>query len=296
MTPLAVWPFDGVQQMLAHEFIRTAFLAGSAIAVAAGLVSHFVVLRNQVFVGDALSHAAFTGSLAALAAGLDPRVGLFVATVAIALSFGALQGGHRGADVVIGSVFAWVLGLGVLSLSIYTASGSTGNGTAGVHVLFGSIFGIGASAARLAILLAAVAAAGTLVLARPLTFATVDREAARAHGVPLLTVELAFLGLVGLCVGEATQAVGALPLLGMLATPGAAAQQLTARPWTALWLSAAITLGCVWVGLTVSYALPSVPPSFAIVGLAFLVYLFARSTRRLRIIGSAAGGSAAGAA
>ena len=93
-------------------------------------------------------------------------------------------------------------------------------------------------------------------------------------------MELAFLALVGLCVGEATQAVGALPLLGMLATPGAAAQQLTARPWTALWLSAGIALGCVWMGLTVSYATPRVPPSFAIVGLAFLVYLVARSAHR----------------
>jgi zinc/manganese transport system permease protein len=291
----AVSPLDAVQQMLAHEFIRNAFLAGSAIAVAAGLVSHFMVLRNQVFAGDALSHAAFTGSLAALAAGVDPRIGLFIATVAVALGFGALQGGRRGADVVIGSVFAWVLGLGVLALSIYTASGSTGNGTAGVHVLFGSIFGIGAGAARLAVLLAAVVAAGTLVLARPLTFATVDRETARARGVPLLTVELAFLGLVGLCVGEATQAVGALPLLGMLATPGAAAQQLTARPWTALWLSAGITLGCVWVGLTVSCAVPRVPPSFAIVAIAFVVYLLARSMRGLRAR-SAAGGSPAATA
>ncbi|MEA2619017.1 MAG: zinc/manganese transport system permease protein [Chloroflexota bacterium] len=280
--PPAVWPLHGLQGMLDHEFIRNALLAGSAIAVAAGLVSHLVVLRNQVFAGDALSHMAFTGSLAALAAGVDPRIGLFVATVGVAVGFGALQGGRRGADVVIGSVFAWVLGLGVLALSIHTASGSTGNGTAGVHVLFGSIFGMGTGAARLAILVAAVVAAGTLVLARPLTFATVDREIARAHGVPLLTVELAFLALVGLCVGEATQVVGALPLLGMLATPGAAAHQLTARPWTALWLSAGITLGCVWVGLTVSYAAPRVPPTFAIVGLAFLAYLLARSARRLR--------------
>jgi zinc/manganese transport system permease protein len=284
VTPPAVSALGGLQDMLDHEFIRNAFLAGSAIAVAAGLVSHFVVLRNQVFAGDALSHAAVTGSLAGLATGLDPRIGLFVGTVAVALGFGVLRGGGAGADVVIGTVFAWVLGIGVLALSIYTASGSTGNGTAGVHVLFGSIFGIGASGARVAVLIAALVVAGTLVLARPLTFATVDREIARAHGVPVVAVELGFLALAGLCVGEATQAVGALPLLGMLATPGAAAQQLTARPWRALWLSAGITLGCVWVGLAVSYAAPRVPPSFAIVGLAFLVYLLARGGRRLRAL------------
>lgn len=74
--------------------------------------------------------------------------------------------------------------------------------------------------------------------------------------------------------------VGALPLLGMLATPGATAQQLTARPWTALWLSAAIALGCVWVGLTLSYAVAGIPPSFAIVALAFAAYLLTRMVRR----------------
>jgi len=273
-------PLHGLQAMFAHDFMRTAFVAGTAIAIAAGLVGHFVVLRNQVFAGDALSHVAVTGSLVALAAGRDARLGLFVATVAVALGLSALHGGgRRGADVVIGSVFAWVLGVGVLALSLYTAAGSTADGTAGVHVLFGSILGIGAGAARLAVLLAALVVAGLLLVARPLLFATVDREAARANGVPVLTVELVFLGVLGLCVGEATQVVGALPLLGMLATPGATAQQLTARPWTALWLSAAISLGCVWAGLTLSYAVAGIPPSFAIVALAFVAYLLTRWVR-----------------
>jgi zinc/manganese transport system permease protein len=281
MTAACIAPLEGLQTMLAHDFMRTAFVAGTAIAIASGLVGHFVVLRNQVFAGDALSHVAVTGSLVALAAGRDPRLGLFVATVAVALGLGALHGGgRRGADVVIGSVFAWVLGVGVLALSLYTAAGSTANGTAGVHVLFGSILGIGAGAALVAVVLAVVVVAGLLLVARPLLFATVDREAARAHGVPVLSVELVFLGTLGLCVGEATQVVGALPLLGMLATPGATAQQLTDRPWTALWLSAAIALGCVWAGLTLGYAVPGVPPSFAIVALAFLAYLLARGVRR----------------
>jgi len=281
MIVAGVVPLDGLQAMFSHDFMRTAFVAGTAIAVATGLAGHFAVLRNQVFAGDALSHVAVTGSLVALAAGLGPRVGLFVATVAVALGLGALRGdSRRGPDVVIGTAFAWVLGVGVLALSLYTTSGSTANGTAGVHVLFGSILGIGPGAAGLALLLAGVVVTGILLLARPLLFATVDREAARAHGVPVLAVELAFLALLGLCVGEATQVVGALPLLGMLATPGATAQQLTARPWAALWLSAAIALGCVWVGLTLSYAVPGIPPSFAIVALAFLAYLLARGARR----------------
>src|SRR5207302_6211842 len=69
--------------VLTHPFMQHAFLAGTAVALAAGLVGYFLVLRAQVFTADALSHVAFTGALAALAAGLDPRVGLFALTVLV---------------------------------------------------------------------------------------------------------------------------------------------------------------------------------------------------------------------
>ena len=68
--------------------MRNAFLAGTAIAAASGLVGYFVVLRSQVFSADALSHVAFAGALAALAIGVDPRVGLFGATVLVARDAG----------------------------------------------------------------------------------------------------------------------------------------------------------------------------------------------------------------
>ena len=132
----------GIGDMLSHEFMRNAFVAGTAIAMASGLVGYFLVLRSQVFTGDALSHVAFTGALGALAVGIDLRIGLFASVVAVSLLLGALGQRGRADDVVIGSVFVWILGLGVLFLSLFTTSRATGNSTAGVSVLFGSIFGL----------------------------------------------------------------------------------------------------------------------------------------------------------
>src|SRR3954462_10120032 len=109
----------GIGDMLSHDFMRNAFLAGCAIAAASGLVVYFLVLRAQVFTADALSHVAFTGALAALAFGVDVRLGLFAVTVAVAVGMGLLGPRGRADDVVIGGVFAWVLGLGVLFLSLY---------------------------------------------------------------------------------------------------------------------------------------------------------------------------------
>ena len=147
---LAADPVTGLANMLSQPFMRNALLAGTSISALSGLVGYFVVLRGQVFAGDALSHVAYTGALAALAAGLDLRLGLFAATLGVGLLLGSLGGRGVADDVVIGTVFAWVLGLGVLFLTLYTTSGSTENGAANVNVLFGSILGITASAAAAA--------------------------------------------------------------------------------------------------------------------------------------------------
>ncbi len=266
--------------VLSQPFMRHAFLAGTAIAASCGLVGYFVVLRAQVFTGDALSHVAFTGALAALALGLDLRLGLFAATVTVAVGMGLIGRSGRADDVVIGSVFAWMLGLGVLFLSIYTAGGSAANGTAGVSVLFGSILGLSASGAWVAAGVGAAVGAGILAIARPLLFASVDEGIARAAGVPVRALGILFLALVGLTAAETTQAVGALLLLGLLAAPAAAAQHLCDRPFRALALSAGLAVLAMWAGLAVSYAIPSAPPSFAVMAVATVTYALAaaRST------------------
>jgi zinc/manganese transport system permease protein len=259
--------------MLAQEFMRNAFLAGTAVALACGLVGYFVVLRVQVFAGDALSHVAFTGALAAAAAGLDVRVGLFAATILVAAAIGALGGRARADDAVIGSVFAWVLGLGALFLSIFTAGSSGSNGTAGVRVLFGSILGLSTGDARLAALVAILAALALLAMARPLLFSSLDPGVAAAAGVPVRTIGVGFLCLLAVVAAEATQAVGALLLLGLLAAPAGAARLLTHRPWHGLALSAALAVASMWGGLALSYEIPSLPPSSAVIGLATLAYI-----------------------
>jgi zinc/manganese transport system permease protein len=254
--------------MLAHEFMRNAYLAGSAVALACGLVGYFLVLRSQVFAGDALSHVAFTGALAAAAAGVDVRLGLFIATITLAAGLGLLGRRARPDDVVIGSVFAWVLGLGALFLSIFTNGSSGENGTAAVRVLFGSILGLSAADARLAAAIGLLACLVLLAISRPLLFGSLDPEVAGSLGVPLRAIGIGFLVLLGAVAAEATQAVGALLLLGLLAAPGGAARLLTDNPWRGLAISAGLALGSMWGGLLLSYEVSSIPASFAVIALA----------------------------
>jgi zinc/manganese transport system permease protein len=268
--PLAIADPTG---MLAHPFMQHAFLAGTAVALAAGLVGYFLVLRAQVFTADALSHVAFTGALAALAAGLDARLGLFTLTILVALGMGALGPRARPDDVVIGGVFAWILGLGVFFLTLYTTTRSAGNGSASVTVLFGSIFGLNAARTVLTAVIAAATCLALVAITRPLLFASLDEAVAAARGVPVRVLGYAFLALVAATTAEATQVVGALLVLGLLAAPAGAASRLTAHPLRALGLSAAIAVASVWIGLTASYTLPTMPPSFAILTVATATYL-----------------------
>ena len=276
MSLIAANPFVGIGNMLQHPFLRYAFLAGTAIALAAGLVGYFVVLRQQVFTGDALSHVAFTGALGALAAGIDPRVGLYGACIIVALVMAAFGSRGNADDAVIGIVFAWVLGLGAFFLTIYTTSRSgTNGGTTGVNVLFGSIFGLSRAQARNSAAIAVIVAVAVVSLARPLVFASIDQAVAGARGVPVRMLDFTFLALVGITAAEATRVVGALLLLGLLAAPAGAAQRLTSRPFAAMWLSAAIAVLSIWTGLAIAYAAPRIPPSFAIVAVATSCYLTA---------------------
>jgi zinc/manganese transport system permease protein len=275
--------------MFAHEFFRNAFLAGTFIALACGAVGYFVVLRAQVFAGDALSHVAFTGALAAAAAGIDTRLGLFAATIAIALVLGGI-GERAGADdVTIGIVFAWILGLGVFFLALFSSGSGGGNGLLGARALFGSIFGLSAVDAGLAAAIGAAITLAVIAIARPLLFASVDPGVAATRGVPVRQLGLAFLALVGATAGEATQAVGALLLLGLLAAPAGAAHRLTANPYLAIALSAALAVLSMWLGLAISYGVPSLPPSTAVIAVATATYvlaflLTARATPRWRSI------------
>jgi len=165
MSTPAADPIGGLAGMLAHPFMQHALLAGTAIAALSGLVGYFVVLRGQVFAGDMLSHVAYTGSLGALVAGLDARAGLFAATILVALGLGALGGRAAADDVLIGNAMAWMLGLGVFFLALYSTYAAAGNSQANVNVLFGSIFGISATAAVVAALIALALIVALLIIA-----------------------------------------------------------------------------------------------------------------------------------
>jgi zinc/manganese transport system permease protein len=271
--------------MFSQEFMRNALLAGTFVALACGVSGWFVVLRAQVFAGDALSHVAFPGALAAAAAGIDERVGLFAATIVMGAGIGTLGrraptgadgGGAPADDTAIGIVFTFILGLGVFFLTLFSMGSGGGAGIQAAHTLFGSIFGLSAGGARLAAAIALGATLLTALIARPLLFASVAPEVAGARGVPTRLLGIGFLAILGVVAAEASQVVGALLLLGLLAAPAGAAHRITARPFAGIAAAGLFAVVAMWGGLALSYAIPSLPPGTAVVVIAVAIYLAAR--------------------
>ncbi len=259
--------------MLSQDFIRLALLAGTPIALASGAIGYFIVLRSQVFAGETLSHVAFTGALAAAAAGIDLRFGLFAATVAVAGLLAAFGERAMSDDVAIGTVLAWVLGLGAFFLDLFNRSNSGGNGIVAARTLFGSIFGLSQGEAELAASVGVLLLLGIVSIARPLLFATIDPRVAAARGLPVAALGTGFLVLVGIDAALTTQVIGALLMLGLIAVPAGAAHRLTANAYLALGLASAFALASLWLGITLAYLIPALPPSSAIIGVAATLYV-----------------------
>ncbi len=266
---------DDIQQLFAYHFMENAYLAGTLVAVVAGVVGYFMVLRGQSFAGHTLAKVGFPGALGAALIGVSPVIGLIAFGIGAALLIGALSAREvKGQDVAVGMVLAFSLGLGLLFVRL-----SHFNNTTGVYsLLFGSVLGISDQDMIPITLTACITLALLAVIARPLLFASIDPDVAAARGVPVRLLSTLFLFLLALAVAEAVQFVGALLIFALLVTPAAIAQQFTVRPALAVGLSAVLALLFMWFGLAIGYFTPY-PSSFFITSFAFGTYALVRIAR-----------------
>jgi zinc/manganese transport system permease protein len=260
-----------LQQVWRYEFMHNAFVAGTIVALLAGVVGYFVVLRRLGFATEALAHGGFAGATGAVVLGQDVFLGLLVFTSLSGTLMGLLGDRLRGRDVAIGGTLAFSLALGSLFLTISTKFAGQA-----VNILFGNILAIATNDVRFVAVFAAVALVALGVIFRPLLFASVDAEIADARGVPVRALSVAFMILMAITVSASVQVVGVLLIFALLILPAAAAQHLTAQPSRAIALAAALAVLYVWCGLLVGFYLPY-PPSFFITTFAFLTFLVVRA-------------------
>jgi zinc/manganese transport system permease protein len=252
--------------MFDYDFMVNAFAAAGVVALVAGAVGFFLVLRGQTFAGHALSHVGFAGATGAVLIGLPALAGLIGVTLLAGIGIGLLGERLSGRDVVIGMVLSLSLGFGLLFLHFYTSFASQATA-----VLFGNVLGVGRETLWTLVVLGAVCLAGLAAISRPLIFASLQPELAEAKGVSLRLVAVMFLAIVAIAVAESSQIVGVLLVFTLMVGPAAAAQRLTTCLSVGVALSVLLALVDAWGGLTLAFY-TDWPTSFWITALSGLVY------------------------
>lgn len=234
---------------LGYEFFARALAASAMVGLVCAVVGTYMVLRGLAFMGDALSHAAFPGVVAAYLIGAPFYIGATIAAVGTSLAIGWItrRGRLRG-DTTIGVLFAGMFAFGVFLFS--TIPNYVGD-------LFGFLFGevLGISSADLMALtiLGLVVLAVVAVLWKEFLYSTFDPLGAGASGLPVALLEYLFLGLIAMTIVISLQSVGIILVVAMLVTPAATAQLLTNRFSRLILVAAGIGIVAPLIGLYVSY-------------------------------------------
>jgi zinc/manganese transport system permease protein len=228
------------------------WIAGSVVAVIAGITGFFAVLRGSAFAAHAIPNGAFAGAAGASLLGINVLWGLAVFAIGGALGIGLLGSAGRGRqgshDVVTALTLVVMLGLGALFVSMGTQYAEET-----YSLLFGEVFGVSRGEVLPIAGLGIAAAIAIGVAFRPLMLTSALPEVAEARGVSGRRVELYFLIVMALATSMTVPVVGALLMFSLMIGPAAAARSVTARPGAAMALSVAIALAAVWLSIALSY-------------------------------------------
>jgi zinc/manganese transport system permease protein len=274
-------PITDLAQMWSFPFMVNAFRAGTIVAVLAGAMGWFMVLRRQSFAGHTLSVIGFPGAAGAVLVGVAASYGYFAFCLAGALVIAALprtgRGGTSEESAITGTVQSFALACGFLFVALYKGFLNGINA-----LLFGSFLGITTGQVVALGVVAAVSLAVLGLISRPLLFASIDPVVASARNVPVRALSVVFLVLLGAATAEASQITGTLLVFALLVMPAATAQALTARPVRALLLTITIGLIVTWLGLSVAYYTPF-PVGFFVTSFAFAGYVGAQMVHHARL-------------
>jgi zinc/manganese transport system permease protein len=256
--------------MLQHPAFQNAFMAGTLVAIVAGCVGYFLLLRGLTFAGHALSHVGFAGAAGALVLGVNPIFGLLVFTLIAGVGIGAMGRRVDERDITVGIIMTLLLACGSLFIAIYG-----GYAEQAYSILFGTVMGINRTNVWVTVVLCTIVLAGLASVFRMLLFSSYDPEVAEARGVPVKLLAIIFMLFVAVTVSLSVQVVGVLLIFTLLVGPAAAAMQLSANPQRALIIAVALAVIYTWVGIYLAIR-ENYPVTFCIAAIAFAAYVLVK--------------------
>lgn len=254
--------------LLSVDFVQHALLAALLLGIVSGAIAPLIVMRKMSFAAHSTGELALMGAAAALLFGFSVSWGALIGAVLAAVALTAL--GQKEQDAIVAVVLSFGMGLSVLFIYLYP-----GRSSSAFSLLTGQIVGVSSASLNILAVLTVLVVVTMALLWRPLLFATVDPVLAAASGVKVRLLALVFAALIGVVASQGVQIVGALLLIALLITPGAAAVKVTSNPVLAVVLSGTFSVVAAVGGLVASLA-PGLPVSVFVTTLSFVIYLVCR--------------------
>jgi zinc/manganese transport system permease protein len=263
--------------------VRNSIIAGALLGIVGGLIGPFVMTRDLAFAVHGVSELSFAGASAALLFGVNVVAGSIVGSLLAAILIGVLGARARERNSIIAVLMPFGLGLGILFLALYQGRAANKFG-----LLTGQIVSVDNPQLLWLILVSIVVIVGLMLMWRPLTFASVDEDVARARGLPVTTISILFMILLALATAVSIQIIGALLVLALLVTPAAAAMRVTASPLLTPVLSVVFAVVAVVGGILLALG-GGLPISPYVTTISFVIYVVCRlagrrARRRARMV------------
>ncbi|MEY2849137.1 MAG: hypothetical protein RI885_1804 [Actinomycetota bacterium] len=256
--------------------VQNSLYAGALLGVVGGLIGVFVMTRELQFAVHGISELSFAGASVALFFGLNVVFGAALGSLIAAVLIGLLGVRARDRNSIIAVLMPFGLGIGILFLALYPGRSANKFG-----LLTGQIVSVDNDQLWLLVLISIVVIVGLGVMWRPLSFASVDAEVARARGLPVGLLSVTFMVLLGLAVAVAIQVVGALLVLSLLVTPAAAAMRVASGPISIPALSVVFAVVSIVGGTLLSLA-GALPISPFVTTISFAIYVVCRIVAAVR--------------
>jgi len=263
-----IFGFENYGELLV--LVHNSIIAGAILGVVGGLIGPFVMTRDLAFAVHGVSELSFAGASAALLFGVNVVMGSIAGSLFAALLIGVLGSRARERNSIIAVLMPFGLGLGILFLALYKGRSANKFG-----LLTGQIVSVDNPQLLMLVIISLVVIAGLIFLWRPLSFASVDADVARAKGLPVAGISIAFMVLLGLATAVSIQIVGALLVLSLLVTPAAAAMRVTASPFLTPLLSVIFAVTSVVGGILLALG-GGLPISPYVTTISFLIYVVCR--------------------
>jgi zinc transport system permease protein len=252
--------------ILSEPFFQRALIAGIGVALVAGPIGCFIVWRRMAYFGETLSHAGLLGVGFGLLFNVNITLGAVVSAILLALLLLALKRQRQIAvDTLLGILSHTALALGLVTVGLVT-----GAVTGHLDILFGDVLTVSSRDVLTVWIGALLVLAVIMYLWRDLIAISVHEDLARAEGVNVPWVELAFMLTMAAMTAFAMKIVGLLLITALTVIPAAAARRVSNSPetmaiWSGIFAIVAVVAGLFMSALWGTIAGPSVVLSASLI-------------------------------